>query len=192
MPFLLVVLTLFLPAIAHANVGIPVVAVGLPFMVVNLVFVVLIEAFVLKRFHVNLDGRTVVKKVFGANLLTTLLGYPLVAIILALTVIFGLHLGWLLPFEDLYEKRLYIGMALFMTLVPCYFLSVWIEGHWLKRRLSQEISWKSCFTIHLVSYLFLTAQAYIQYPIHPLDYGKYTLELFYPVVIGIIRLFGGG
>jgi len=185
-------LIFLIPAIANANVGIPVVSFGLPFMIANLIFVVLIEAFVLKKLNITLDNYKVIKQVFLANLITALIGYPLISILEAMSAIFGINLGWLLPFENLSEMKFYIGTAMFLTLVPCYFLSVWIEGRWLKRRLSASISWKHMFVAHLASYSFLTVQAYTQFPIHPLAYGRYTFESFYVVVMSIVHFFVGG
>lgn len=185
-------LILLIPRIANANVGIPVVAFGLPLIAANLIFIVLIEAFVLKKLNTNLGMLKTVKQVFLANLITTLIGYPLVAILEAMTAIFGINLGWLLPFENLGEMKVYIGTAMLLTLIPCYFLSVWIEGSWLKRRLSSNISWKNIFAANFASYLFLTVQVYTQFPIHPLNYGKYTIEYFYGAVMSIIQLFSGG
>lgn len=182
-------LTLFIPAIANANVGIPVVSFGFPFMVANLIFVILIEAFLIKKLHNEMLMAKIIKQVFLANLITTLIGYPLVASLEAMSAIFGKNLGWLLPFENLNEMKTYIGTAMLLTLIPCYFLSVWIEGCWLKRRLSENISWKNIFLVHVASYSFLIAQSYSQFPIHLLAYGKYTFTLFYAFIMGIIQIF---
>jgi hypothetical protein len=184
LPFILLI-----PALANADVGIPVVSFGWPFMVANLFFVVLIEALVLKKLRSDLDKFKILKHVFLANLITTLIGYPLIAILEATTAVFGINLGWLLPFENLNGMRLYIGTAMLLTLIPCYFLSVWIEGRWLRRKLDNEISWKQMYIVNFASYLFLTAQVYSQLPLHPLAYGIYAFEPLYVAVMSLIQLF---
>jgi hypothetical protein len=65
--------------VANANVGIPVVSFGLPFMMLNLLFVVAIESIVVKRRHAGLNSKGIVSGVMVANLITTLVGYPVVA-----------------------------------------------------------------------------------------------------------------
>ena len=88
--------------------------------------------------------------------------------------------------------RFYVGTVMLLTLIPCYFLSVWIEGLWLKRKLSSDLAWKNLFLANLASYLFLTAQVYAQFPIHILYYGRFTFEPFYVALMTIIQFFIGG
>jgi|GEM_PF-5528478 len=175
--FAIIPLALFVPAMAHANVGIPVVSFGLPFMAANLILVVLIEAFVIKRLYPKLDNFSVAKSVLFANLITTLIGYPLIGVLEAMTPIIldtNSSLGWILPYENLNEMNVYISTMMFLTLIPCYFLSVWIEGLWLRRRLSAEISWKNIVLAHLFSYLFLTVQVCANLPV--LYFNKHTFD----------------
>lgn len=182
-------LTFFLSSIANANVGIPIVSIGLPFMLANFIFVVLIEVFVIGKIHGNLKLVPTIKQVFIANFITTVIGYPVVAIFEAMSMLFGLQLGWLLPFQNLSEMNLYVSTIMFFTLVPCYFLSVWLEGLYLRRYLSNDISWKSIYLANLASYLFLIIQVFTQFPIHLMAYGKYTFEISYRIVAGLLMLF---
>lgn len=94
---------------ARADVGIPIVSVAFPFLVVNLAFVVAIEVFVLGKIRPALRGRRLVAQVFLANLVTTLIGYPLVAFAEAFSALFGWSLGWLLPFPDLERMHLRVS-----------------------------------------------------------------------------------
>lgn len=185
-------LILLIPIVVGANVGIPVVAIGLPFMAANLIFIVLIEAIILKKANTNLGVFKLLIQVFLANLITALIGYPLIAVLEASSVIFGMNLGWFLPFPNLEKMKFYIGTGVLLTLIPCFFLSVWIEGRWLRRRFPNGIFWKNIFIANLASYLFLTVQIYTQYPIHPFSYGKYTFEPLNGAVTTIIQFFSGG
>lgn len=186
---LLLIAGLLAPQLCQANVGIPVVAIGLPLLLVNLVFVVGIETWVLLKRHTELSKRETLKHVFLANLVTTLLGYPIVGILVALLVFIGFNGGWLFPFENLAEMRIYVSNAVVVTLVPCFFLSVWVEGRWLKRMLSNEIRWRDCYSLHLASYAFLLIQVYAQFPIKLLTYAQGVVEPTYQAMNGIARLF---
>ncbi len=189
-PYIFWILTLLLvPEFCQANVGIPVVSIGLPLLLVNLLFVVGIETWVLRKRHAELQGRETLKQVFLANLVTTLVGYPVVAVLVALLVFVGFNGGWLYPFDNLAEMKIYVSNAVVVTLVPCFFLSVWIEGRWLRRTLSSGIRWRDCYAIHAASYAFLFAQVYAQFPVKLLDYAQHAVEPTFSAMSGIARLF---
>ncbi|MCB0377834.1 MAG: hypothetical protein KDD33_05015 [Bdellovibrionales bacterium] len=156
---------------AMANVGIPVVVYGYPFVVASLLFVILSETFVLSFLKGGLSLSHELKWVGIANLLTTLIGYPLAAIFTALMpFVIRLQIGWLIPFENLAKMEIYHFIALAITLIPCFFLSVWLE-RWLINRFSKiQLSWKEAYLMHGFSYGLLIGLAYIQWPIKLWDY----------------------
>lgn len=179
---------LWLAAPAFANVGIPVVAFGWPFMLVNLLFVILIEVFVLKKIFPALSLKGVVTQVAVANLITTVIGYPLVAVVEGLSPLLQMNLGWILPFANVERMYGYLGLSMLLTLIPCYFLSVWVEGKWLRSRLKAPIGWKPLYVIHLFSYAFLIAQIW-GFPVPMLTYGALTYEWAYKAVMSLVMLF---
>ncbi len=191
MRFLIPILGLLISAPAFANVGIPVVAFGWPFMLANLLFVVLIEVFVLRKLRPELGWGRAGKHVLIANLFTTLIGYPLVAVIEGLSPALNLNIGWLLPFPGLERMHGYVGIMMLLTLIPCYFLSAWFEGKWLRRKLSRAIQWRHMYLIHLASYAFLIAQVFGRFPMPLLKYGAFTYEWAYVAVMSVVALFTG-
>lgn len=186
MQYLVLIFATLFSSVAEANAGIPVVSFGLPFMVLNLVFVVLIETAVVKSLRRDLDFVGIAPGVFVANLITTLIGYPVVAILAALTAVFGMNLGWILPFSELEQMNFYVSTAMFVTLVPSYFLSVWLEGKWLKRH---RIPSRAVWIANLASYIFLSVQIYLMPPMFLIGFGKYTFETSYVVIMKLANLF---
>lgn len=180
MRFALLTFTLLSSSVADANVGIPIVSFGLPFMMLNLIFVVLIESVVMKCLRRDLKFGRILPRVFNANLLTTLIGYPVVAILEAMTAVLGLNLGWLLPYSELDQMNIYVGTAMLLTLIPSYFLSVLIEGKWLRR---EHVPSKVVWLANLASYIFLTVQVYLLPPMFLVGFGKYTFESSYVVIM---------
>lgn len=162
--FLLSLLMLAAPA-AYANVGIPIVVVGVPFMLAHLLAVVLIETIVLKCLRKDLNTWQMLKQITLANLITTLIGYPIVGILEGLFPLIGLNIGWLLPFNNIEKMHGYISIMMLISLVPCYFLSVYVEGQWLRKRLSNNISKKDIYLIHTASYLYLVLLSYLYNPL---------------------------
>ena len=188
MRFAVLVFALLSTSVANANVGIPVVSFGLPFMMLNLLFVVAIESIVVKRRHAGLNSKNIISGVLVANLVTTLVGYPVVAVFVALTAVSGLNIGWLLPFSELDKMGFYVSTAMFVTLVPCYFLSAWIEAWWLRRN---HVPAKTAWLANLASYIFLTAEVYLLPPTLLMSMGKYTFETSYVFVMTLANLITG-
>jgi hypothetical protein len=188
MQYAIFIILLLSVSVANANVGIPVVSFGLPFMMLNLLFVVAIESIVVKRRHAGLNSKGIVSGVMVANLITTLFGYPVVAVLVALTAVSGLNIGWLLPFSELDKMNFYVSTAMFVTLVPCYFLSAWIEARWLRRH---RVPAKTTWIANLASYCFLTAVVYLLPPTLLVSLGKHTFETSYKVIMTFASLIMG-
>lgn len=187
--FAFAIIAFLYSGVAHANVGIPVVSFGLPFMLLNLVAVVLIETAVMKYLRRDLKFLPALSTVAVANLITTVIGYPVVAGLEAMSALVGLNLGWILPYSGLDQMGIYVSTTLFLTLIPSYFLSVWIEGKWLRRiAVPSKVVWLA----NLASYVFLTIQVYLLPPTFLLGFGKYTAELSFVVIMKIVSLFVQG
>ena len=152
--------------------GILVLFFGFPYVFINLELVVAIEAFMLHHLlHKTADPKRLWKAVFVANLVTTLVGYPIAAALMGLFPFIGLNIGWLVPFENVQEMTSYIAISLILTLIPAYFLSVWIEGKIIRKRFPErEITLKVIFLTNLASYTLLSAEAFIVNPLKLLKY----------------------
>jgi hypothetical protein len=74
---------------------------------------------------------------------------------------------------------------MFLTLVPSYLLSGWIESRWLRR---YQISSKAVWLANTASYVFLTIQVYLLPPKLLLGLGRYTYESSYVVIMRILGL----
>lgn len=134
---------LIVPSAAHANMGLPMVAVFLPPMWLALVPIILAEAFVVARSTATPFGRTLGGTAV-ANVVSTILGVPLLWCILAgiQGALFGTAIGlqsfwtklyavtvqspWLIPYED--EFYWMIPSALAVLAVPFFLLSVFVEA----------------------------------------------------------------
>lgn len=172
----------------YANVGIPVVSFGWPFLISNLIFVVLIEVWILHKLT-KLSFKKGVKALFVVNLFTTLIAYPILGILIGLVPALGFNIGWLLPYINLQEKTYYIGLAMTITLVPCFFLSVWLERKFLENWFHITVSWRHVYFIHLASYSFLLFQVFTGYPMEQLAYlNSHTLDFFSGLLMGIFHL----
>ena len=181
-----IVVLIVCPSMAFANAGIPMIIFELPFMVLLLVPVILLEAGLLSRFcKVNIKESLILMT--KANLLSTLVGFPLSWILhllagMAFSIfpymaykfnftfisesiyqnnqllfdILGLLVApWLAPVEN----KLYwmIPAAGFIGLIPAYFVTVFFEYKFFKRKCSFESGMvkKTIVKINLYSYLFL-------------------------------------
>ncbi len=153
------------PEICKADVGLPMIYLGFPFMLVVLVPVILIECLTYKT-ALNISLKSTLLPVGTANLISTIVGYPLAwTILLALELLttHGSALGvatsfqkflsvtlqsaWLFP----YEKELYwmVPVAGLVGLIPTFFISVYLEAAVVRRfwRTSlyefKKLSWKA-------------------------------------------------
>lgn len=171
-----------LPTCARADAGIPMIAFSFPIMVVLLVFVVLIEAAYF-RMKIKTTWKDSLLSLGKANLLTTLLGFPLTWIALVaveiplwfllakaldrhkhlqelLNTTPGRALGvvlsaaWLGPTESKWP----VVAAFLVLLVPAYFASAWIEAKIVSTQNSNEngaTARTAVWRANLLSYLFL-------------------------------------
>jgi hypothetical protein len=137
------------PSSARADVGLPMIFLGFPFMLLAFVPVCLIEMLVFSR-RMKVPFIKLGKPVVVANLVSTLVGYPLSwLLLLALELLttrgkaFGLaslwskviavvfQSAWLVPYEN--DLRWMVPAAGIVGLVPAFFLSIWIESKVLNR-----------------------------------------------------------
>lgn len=171
-----------LPTRARADAGIPMIVFSFPIMVGLLVFVVLIEAAYFRR-RVNATWKDSLLSLGKANLLTTLVAFPLtwvvlVALEISLSVVlpktldghkhfeallnttpgralgFILSSAWLLPTKSKWP----VVAAFIVLLVPAYFVSGWIEAVIVSRRGWNESGSAvkgAVWRANLLSYLFL-------------------------------------
>ncbi len=138
---------LFSPTIAHADAGVPMLALIWPASWALFIPIVAIEAWVAHRI-VNLDWKTCIKTVGVANALSTLIGIPLTwGALVIIEMIFSqggraygidtlsgkiiavtLQAPWLIPYES--DLDWMIPAASIVLLIPFFFASVFIE-RWL-------------------------------------------------------------
>lgn len=138
----LLVAALLAPLPAIANIGVPMVAVFLPPLWLSLVPVIAIEAWVVTRL-LDLSAKKSVTGVALGNVLSTLVGIPLMWLVLA--TVQGVFAGgarglatagqkiyavtvqapWLIPYEE--DLGWMIPLALVVLALPAYLLSVLIE-----------------------------------------------------------------
>lgn len=170
---------------ACANVGIPMIALQLPLMVVLLLPVVIIEA-VLLRHYLFSDFRSSLFVSIKANVFSTFIGFPiawLLHFVLGYLAawplisffenhdrsdwlecfIFSLTASWIPPIEG---ERLFLTLptAGLVSLLPAYFMSVWIESAFIKRyAFSMGLNPKNVmFRVNFFSYALLAGIWFIQ------------------------------
>jgi hypothetical protein len=171
----------FSSSIALADVGIPMIVIEWPLMLMAMVPVIILEALLIRRW-VSLSYRDAFKGTTAANVVSTLAGVPLSwLMMLAVEYAVGLpmdiaadklHLNvdgpvfrvvsmlvsvaWI-GGEDASMKWI-IPACIAILLVPCFFLSVWIEskvclGIW--KNLDRETVRRGVFRSNLASYTAL-------------------------------------
>lgn len=136
-------LLLLNPALAHADVGVPMIFLTFPSMILALIPIVLIEAGIFTRLLRIKYRQTILPSLFG-NLASTIIGIPLSWLLMVAVQLitgggraFGLstllgkiisvtwQAAWLIPYEsDLWWM---IPIAAAVGLIPAYFISVLIE-----------------------------------------------------------------
>lgn len=171
-----------LPASAKADAGVPMIAFSYPIMACLLVFVVLIEAAYF-RTRVKSTWRSSLVRLGKANVVTTLLGFPIVwLVVLALELGFwfasyrlienhghlerimetppgqvltgALSAAWLGPTNS----KLAITAAFVALLMPAFFASGWIEAKMVARCDWSEnatVVKRAVWQANVLSYLFL-------------------------------------
>jgi hypothetical protein len=177
--------------IALADVGLPMIIIEWPLMLLALGPVIVLEALLIRRW-VSLSYGDAFKGITGANVLSTAVGVPLAWLIMLaaeFAVVFpvgsaadkwhwnldapvfqvaGLILGsaWIGPEGE--DLKWIIPTAAAVLLVPCFFLSVWIESKVCIRTwkaLDPEVVRRGVYRANLASYaaLFILACGWVSY-----------------------------
>jgi hypothetical protein len=167
-----------------ADAGLPMVAVEYPILLLGFVPIVIVEAVVARRRLGLTSGRSV-KAAIVANLVSTVLGFPLLWILLALlqyclggTRAYGLQTWWeklyavtiqapwLIPYEG--DMRWMVPLAGAYLLIPAFFVSVWVE-RMIYRRFWREIEREKvnrfCWVAHYASYVVVLLLGALYYAV---------------------------
>lgn len=170
---------LMVPAIAHANMGVPMLALAWPAQWLALIPIVLVECEIVRR-RLSLPFRRVLWPISKANLLSTLLGVPVAWLLMLLPLtITGLGLS-LVP-SDVTIPRLaqvlifpltaaWIGgsspwevyLAFVVLTVPFCLASIYIEARILRRcfpALDRSTVHAGCVVANIWSYVLLSILA---------------------------------
>lgn len=169
----LTVVVVLYPAIAHADTGIPMLAVSLPAFVIMLIPVIWVEAMIFK--HAGFDYDWALKWSGIANIVTTVIGVPMtwgVLTTLELIATDGGHCPsldtlsekirgvlisapWLCPDE---ERQWLVPAAYLVLLVP-FFLVSWKVESFIIRRGNRHLDPlsidRTCLRANLVSYVLM-------------------------------------
>ena len=145
------------PLYSYANAGLPMIFITFPYMLLAFIPIFLIEGVVYKK-RLNMSYGSSLSVSFLANLLSTLIGFPLawllslvVEILLSLSqqgatgtvskvLLTVLGPAWLAPPIETADQW-YVPIAAFFGLIPAYFVSVWMEL-FVARRCFDEIDIK--------------------------------------------------
>ncbi|MFA5140253.1 MAG: hypothetical protein WC728_13560 [Elusimicrobiota bacterium] len=158
------VLTTMIPAQAHADVGVPMIAFLHPMFILTLIPVILLETEIYRR-RLAMSYKKLLLAVAAGNAFSALIGYPLSWHLLA-----RLYANWpekMLPdFLNRISNRTlavidgpwwWIPVGILIGLIPAYLISVYAEGFIIQKVLKQDrrvifpISWRA----NLWSYGFL-------------------------------------
>jgi|EPASupsiteSAE347_1022098.scaffolds.fasta_scaffold43824_1 hypothetical protein len=147
------------PLYSYANAGLPMIFITFPYMLLAFIPIFLIEGVVYEK-RLNMSYGSSFSVSFLANLLSTLIGFPLawllslvVEILLALSLsqqgptgtvskilLTVLGPAWLAPPIETADQW-YVSIAAFFGLIPAYFISVWMEL-FVARRCFDEVDIK--------------------------------------------------
>jgi len=178
---------LVLPTVCFADMGIPVIIISYPAMAVALLAIIPVEAFLLKK-YLNQDGNDsrhgigrYVKASASANIVSTLLGFPLAWLFLFLVEMITIPLAgaahrigfdglditlftnllawaWLGPGGDGSGTYVLIFIAWVINLILAFFLSVWAESYIVGKffkEIEKEKLKKAVLKVNLISYSLL-------------------------------------
>ena len=161
------------PIPAHADIGLPLIAVFLPPMWLALIPIFVVEAAVIGRLLATPFRRTIVPASVG-NLVSTLAGIPLMWLLLATTELVccgeakglatpgakiyavTIQAPWLIPYER--DFHWMIPVALLVFAIPCYALSVLIEAPFnviAFKTIPKKLVWRATAAANLASYVCL-------------------------------------
>ncbi len=148
--FIFTALLTGLPALAYANIGLPMIFITLPWMVLSLIPVIAVEGHICSR-RLNLTAGKAIKVTTASNLTSTFIGIPVSwGILVALQMLTGgsgsqgidtvlgklLAVTWQAPWLIPYEKELYwmVPSAGMVLMLP-YFFASWLVEYQVSRRL---------------------------------------------------------
>jgi hypothetical protein len=209
-------IALLIPALAAANMGVPLVAVFLPPLWLALVPIVLLEASVVARM---LGGRlqNSLVPVGVANVLSTVLGIPLMWVVLAVAqLIFagdatglstpGLKIyavtvqaPWLIPYED--ELKWMVPSALVVMAIPAFCLSVLVEWQVIARfkefqgrsRVLRAVAVSNLLSYALLA-VFFVVLAYVPTKSQDMSHSAFrgVVNWLVELVFGVAQTVAGG
>ena len=163
---------IFLPLSAFANSGLPMIVLGVPFMAILGVAVIGIEYYFYKK-NFNISSKSILLHTFIANVITTIIGYPLSwGILLGVQAITGsggvipldsitniakaifFQAAWLVPHKEGMEWL--IPACGLVGIVPAFITSYFFEKIYLRRTFGNptNIS-KIVLKAHIYSYTLL-------------------------------------
>jgi len=173
----------FTPALLFANIGLPMIFISYPLMLAAFLPVVFVESFVISKFT-KLPLKESIGPLFIANLATTVVGFPISWGLLLgfellttggscgpgfdnlalgiLTII--LESAWLCPRGDVNYGEIIVPLALIVSFIVAFFLSVIVEKLILVKVIDgveKKKLKRSVWIANSVSYLFLTVYVII-------------------------------
>lgn len=170
--FIFLLTLTFLPISAFANSGLPMIVLGVPFMAILGLPVVGIEYYFYKK-NFNISSKSILLHTFIANVITTLIGYPLSwSILLGVQAITGsggvialdsitniakavfFQAAWLIPHKEGMDWL--IPACGLVGMVPAFITSYFFEKIYLRRAFANptNIS-KIVLKAHIYSYALL-------------------------------------
>lgn len=141
-----------------ANIAIPVLFPQPLLMIIALIPVVVVETLALRS-----QFKFTALQIFKANLISTLWGLPLALISIAIFNFASTRGEVAFPFSimsDEFHHAFIFPLAIAAVIIPCFILSIWIEGRYLSRRIgtvADRTFWSNVIRAHCYSYLVLLA-----------------------------------
>jgi len=199
--------------IAHADIGVPMVALFLPPMWLSLAPVILLEAWILKRL-LSVDARAALTASAIGNIATTIVGVPLVWVALAIAELaccgdagglatvwrkiyaVTVQAPWLIPYEK--DLDWMIPSAMAVLAVPFFLATVAMEGLINRRLLPREDRgkvWRATWIANAASYVMLLLLAWPAFVVAgklPAGVFRPLLNWFVEVVFTVARHLLGG
>ena len=173
---------MFMSAPLCANAGLPMLFVMYPGFLAALIPVVFIEAFYIGRLWRSSNFKKIFISVLSANLVSTLLGVPLMwSAALAAQILLGggsargvesiggklyaavVQAPWLIPYD---EAFIWLVPSAFTVLMLYFFLASWLTEYlvvylFFKKVYDKKLIMKTLFKANLISYIFLYVSAIV-------------------------------
>ena len=139
---------------AYADIGMPMIMVLEPLFFILFLPIILVEAWVFKCHFPDASWKTLLKANFWSNFISTIAGIPFawiisVCMMCLVNFVIPIHQGegfwryclevtlgaaWLVSEQPSYWTG---PVAILVLLIPCFYISVWIEGKSIKNTLQQ-------------------------------------------------------